>query len=1097
MCLVQKLNKIGEANDGILSDGIQGLTYLVQHYEEVIQVVGTLVATYGAYRAALIAANALNKASILIESTQAAIRFAQGISGMTKAQLLFNVAASANPYVLIAAGIAAVVGALVYYKTGTKEASEATEKLNAQLQLNKEINETTTKEFSNSSAKKLSAINKEIAVLKSEYSTLEMRKTAYNSLIALNSSFIGTVDKEFRAVSSLTSVYNSLVRSLSEVALAKGKAKVFEQLGEELAKTQLEKMLAGDSLNKAKKTNKVTTQTYYQNYGGAGVSARSASPTIITTNSNQKQIDESTKMLKDASKKEQEINKKLQLLGEDRVKAITILQAQIRGGIENGRKLSKQEIEAKKEALKIYKGASDEQVATINNSTENLKKANDKNNAEVEKLYGEDTIKGLQQRISKAQEIIETSVIGSEAYNKAFSDKEKFEKRLKEIQVQSFDEQISELKRQFSVRDRLLEQGYSKETVDGMFPELKDKNFLQSMKEQAKVLNDIVNAGKGDSQTKENLANINEQIRILEGRKTVLEEFTKNLEEAKEGKTSSEYIDFLNSQKTTGGSETDLAKNAEVEKRIETEKQLIKDAYQQFISAHLSYEEEKTAISKKYDELRKQAKTQAELDVINQAESKDLSALALQKFQNSDAWVQGFQDMANLSSSELDKVIEVFEKFKLEAGKNLSPTDLKTYMDALKQLRDEATNRNPFKALSEAVKTYISDLKEGKDATASMKAVFKGISASADLTNQAISSGLEIADSLGVQMSDSTKEVIQGVQTTLGGVSDLASGIASANPVQIIKGIAGVVKGMAQIFNGDRKKERRIKEWAKEVEGLKEKYEELKNQVKEALGEDVYADQQKIIANLRQQQALLTKMMNEEKSKKKSDSNKVKDYQNQINAIDQQIEEMYDNITKSILQTDAKELASQLADALIEAYGKGEDAASAYGKVADDVMKNAVKNALKLQLLEKPMQDIIKQMLKNMGFDEQGVGSFDGLTKEERDSLRAMMASASQNYMDALGAYEDLFGESAANAQGLKGDIKGITEKTAGALESQINAIRIYQVEALNISKRNQQIFLDALKYQAEIAYNTRPLFQIQKDIAELNSKVKKPLAGL
>ena len=52
------------------------------------------------------------------------------------------------------------------------------------------------------------------------------------------------------------------------------------------------------------------------------------------------------------------------------------------------------------------------------------KKAKEKKNKEVEKLYGEDTIKGLQQRISKAQETIETSVIGSDAYNKAFSDKE-------------------------------------------------------------------------------------------------------------------------------------------------------------------------------------------------------------------------------------------------------------------------------------------------------------------------------------------------------------------------------------------------------------------------------------------------------------------------------------------------------------------------------------------------------------------------------------------------------------------------------------------------------------------------------------------------
>ena len=66
----------------------------------------------------------------------------------------------------------------------------------------------------------------------------------------------------------------------------------------------------------------VTTQTYYQNYGGAGVSARSASPTIITTNSNQKQIDESGKMLKDATKKELELKRQLSILGQDRLKQL-------------------------------------------------------------------------------------------------------------------------------------------------------------------------------------------------------------------------------------------------------------------------------------------------------------------------------------------------------------------------------------------------------------------------------------------------------------------------------------------------------------------------------------------------------------------------------------------------------------------------------------------------------------------------------------------------------------------------------------------------------------------------------------------------------
>lgn len=1130
----QMLNKIGESNEGILSDGIQGLTYLVQHYEDVIQVVGTLVATYGAYRAALIAANALNKASILIESTQAAIRFAQGISGMTKAQLLFNVAASANPYVLIAAGIAAVVGALVYYKTGTKEASEATEKLNAQLQLNKEINETTTKEFSNSSAKKLSSINKEIAVLKSEYSTLEMRKAAYNSLISLNSSFIGTVDKEFRAVSSLTSVYNSLVRSLSEVALAKGKAKVFEQLGEELAKTQLEKMLAGDSLNKAKKTNKVTTQTYYQNYGGAGVSARSASPTIITTNSNQKQIDESGKMLKDATKKEQEVNKKLQLLGEDRVKAITILQAQIRGGIENGRKLSKQEIEAKKEALKFYKGASNEEVATINNSTENLKKANNKKNAEVEKLYGEDTIKGLQQRISKLQEIIETSVIGSDAYNKAFSDKEKFEKRLKEIQVQSFDEQITELKRQFSVRDKLLEQGYSKETVDGMFPEIKDKNLLQSMQDQAKALSDIINSGKGNSQTAENLSNINEQIRVMLGQKSALEDFSKNLDLGRNGKSSSEYIDFLDSQRTTGGSETDLAKNAEIEKRIDAEIEAQKQRYQEFLAAHQSFEERKNAITENYAKLREKIEADTTLNneqkknALEKAAQEEADAYSdafMNELVNNTKYREAFTDLERQTTTKLVELRNQLQNSLLD-NKNLNPEAQAKIRKDIQELNSLIGSKNPYILIRDAIKSFGNESLSAKDKLEILSNAIAATNKYLDLFENIINSVESTLSQLGVSTDNlfgdilnNVKNTISGIKESLQGVEDLKSnynnfleakdagdtlGKLTAGLGMLgagIKIVSGAIKAVSGWLSGDNKKERQIKAWANEVDNLKVQYQELERAMNKALGDDKYKNQQEQIANLERQKILLQQMIKKEEDKKKTDKGKINDWKQQISDINAQIDDLKKSIVDDILQIDVKGLADKIGDALIEGFGRGEDALDSLNKTADEVFKDMVKNALKLQL-EKQMQPIIDEMLKAMGYsvDSSGKpsGSFDGLTPEERDALKAKIIAATGDYQKAMEQYADLFGPDAANSpNGLKGDIKGITEKTAGALESQINAIRIYQVEALNVSKRNQQIFLDALKYQAEIAYNTRPLFQIQKDIAELNSKVKKPLAGL
>ena len=297
-------------------------------------------------------------------------------------------------------------------------------------------------------------------------------------------------------------------------------------------------------------------------------------------------------------------------------------------------------------------------------------------------------------------------------------------------------------------------------------------------------------------------------------------------------------------------------------------------------------------------------------------------------------------------------------------------------------------------------------------------------------------------------------------------------------------------------------------------------------------------------------------MIQKEKDKKKTDNGKIDDWKQQISDINAQIDDLKKSIVDDILQIDVKGLADKIGDALIEGFGKGEDALDSLNKTADEVFRQMVKNALKMEL-EKRMQPIIDDMLRAMGYSSsvnddaikaqiealekqkeelekqinlfsptfnplelkanksqiesinklitelkaklgQTTGSFDGLTPEEREALKAQIIAATGDYQKAMEQYADLFGPDAANSpNGLKGDIKGVTEKTAGALESQINAIRIYQVEALNISKRNQQIFLDALKYQAETAYNTRELKAIRIGIDDLNIKIRKGLAGI
>ena len=140
------------------------------------------------------------------------------------------------------------------------------------------------------------------------------------------------------------------------------------------------------------------------------------------------------------------------------------------------------------------------------------------------------------------------------------------------------------------------------------------------------------------------------------------------------------------------------------------------------------------------------------------------------------------------------------------------------------------------------------------------------------------------------------------------------------------------------------------------------------------------------------------------------------------------------------------------------------DAAKVFGDVADNVLKNAVSNALKLQFLEKPLQNAIKQLQKDMGFDAEGNGSFDGLTQAEQDRFKAAVAAAGQNFKAAMDMYKDLFAEleDESDPTSLSGAIKGASQESIDLLAGQTNAVRQNQVIAIEIF-RQQLIHLSSM----------------------------------
>lgn len=126
-------------------------------------------------------------------------------------------------------------------------------------------------------------------------------------------------------------------------------------------------------------------------------------------------------------------------------------------------------------------------------------------------------------------------------------------------------------------------------------------------------------------------------------------------------------------------------------------------------------------------------------------------------------------------------------------------------------------------------------------------------------------------------MDEQTQAIIGDIGGILDGAGQVASGIATGNPLSIIQGSIGLLSSAFDLFNSrDRKAEKSIKRHQEAIDKLKASYEQLEWAVDKALGAEVYNNQMGLIHNMEQQQAHLRGMISDEQSKKKTDNGKSK-----------------------------------------------------------------------------------------------------------------------------------------------------------------------------------------------------------------------------
>lgn len=134
--IASMFNDMGKQSEGVINTTLSGVTYMVEHYEQMGRVLMGLVATYGAYRTACMtvaAVQSLMTTGIGAMTAAEAIHYGW-IVMVEKAQKLLNATMLSNPYVLVATAIAGVVAMMISMKTETELIKAADEAYEAQKQ---------------------------------------------------------------------------------------------------------------------------------------------------------------------------------------------------------------------------------------------------------------------------------------------------------------------------------------------------------------------------------------------------------------------------------------------------------------------------------------------------------------------------------------------------------------------------------------------------------------------------------------------------------------------------------------------------------------------------------------------------------------------------------------------------------------------------------------------------------------------------------------------------------------------------------------------------------------------------------------------------
>lgn len=722
---------IAESNSGVLSDSLELLTDLMNHWEAVADILGILVGIYGSYKTAVIAVNVAQKSSFAISQMQAYYTWLNKGVKVTKAaavaQWALNSAMKVNPWVFWITTLGAIVTTLTVFQEKVETVAEKTKKLNI--------------EFS-----------KNIEKIKEE----ESKAKGYISRIFDKTNGI---DAQRRAYLNLQKIYPSLFENMKfEQFLLEGEYQAIQKVlsaSKEREKVKSAGLVIGATNNRneaQRELNRLKSRReYYQSLDGY--------ENVIES------LDEDIKKQEEVlSQAQKTLNDALENYSTYKIKKDDKNSAWFKKATELYEKFGIERLKPDAEGglqkyIENIIGANEDASSTLSEWTKKEGEWNEETRKSIDKAKllknATDEILKTFGRVTKETQntkdpIAEQWEARTDLIDKAVSSYEKWRKiegeevasqRVKGISefAPIFDKNGVNLDLKDPSRAYKYIQGQldrSKEKQEDLYISLGvkiDKAGIDSAKKE--VDDALKEIEKYVSQTGEKWdlykklfnasGNKSLSMNIAFGGevsfKSVVDDLRNQLSKALENTGSKFSVTDVLAMK-----EDDVKKqfgegvilklyqsiNEESKKmRSESLENLLgmiedyKDYAQKIKDIERNLQKDLADIESQRGQLGEEA-TDRLIAQRKKKASEDAASTKFEQFKSSEDWAKTFDDLDRLSSATLSRLIKNLEEFKNTTGQSLKVNEFKELVNVLKKLRDESESRNPFKTLSDGIKEY-------------------------------------------------------------------------------------------------------------------------------------------------------------------------------------------------------------------------------------------------------------------------------------------------------------------------------------------------------------------------------------------------------